>query len=92
MLKVRLSRQFRKDLEKARKRGLKMEKLDKVVLMLAEEQTLPPKYRDHALVVSRNYKGLRECHIEPDWLLVYRIEGDTLTLFLARTVSHSDLF
>lgn len=92
MLKVRFSRQFRKDLEKARKRGLKMEKLDRVVLILAEEQKLPPKYHDHALVTSKNYKGLRECHIEPDWLLIYRIEGDALTLFLARTGSHSDLF
>ena len=92
MLKVRMSRQFRKDLKKAEKRGLKMQKLDKVVLMLAEKQKLPPKYRDHELVTSRNYKGLRECHIEPDWLLVYCVQNDTLTLYLARTGSHSDLF
>ena len=63
MLKVRLSRQLRKDLKKARKRGLKIKKLDKVVLMLADKQKLPPKYRDHALVTSRNYTGLREGHI-----------------------------
>ncbi|MBR3052140.1 type II toxin-antitoxin system YafQ family toxin [Candidatus Saccharibacteria bacterium] len=92
MLKVRLSRQFRNDLVKAKKRGLKEDKLDKVVLMLAEQKKLPPKYRDHALVTSRNYNGLRECHIEPDWLLIYCIKDDTLTLFLARTGSHSDLF
>lgn len=92
MLKVRLSKQFRKDLEKAKKRGLKEKKLDKVVLALAEEKKLPPKYRDHALVTSRNYKDMRECHIEPDWLLVYRVEKDTLTLYLVRTGSHSDLF
>ena len=92
MLKVRLSRQFRKDLEKARKRGLKMKKLDKVVLMLAEEQKLPPEYRDHALVTSRNYKGLRECHIEPDWLLLWKQNDKELTLLLLDTGSHSDIF
>lgn len=92
MLRLQLSKQFRKDLERAKKRGYKIKKLDKVVLMLAEEKTLPPKYRDHALETSRNYKDLRECHIEPDWLLVYRIEKDTLTLYLARTGTHSDLF
>ena len=92
MLKVRLSRQFRKDLARAEKRGLKKKKLDKVVLMLAEEKKLPPKYRDHALVTSRDYKGMRECHIEPDWLLIYQVEDDILTLYLARTGTHSDLF
>ena len=69
-----------------------MSKLDKVVLMLAEEQKLPFKYRDHALTTSKYYKGLRECHIEPDWLLVYRVDNDVLTLFLAKTGSHSYLF
>ena len=92
MLKVHFSKQFRKDLARIRKRGLKEKKLDTVVLILAEGKTLPPKYRDHALVISRDYKNLRECHIEPDWLLVYRIENDELTLILARTGSHSDLF
>lgn len=92
MLEVRLSRQFRKDLERTRKRGLKMKKLDKIVLMLATGESLPAKYRDHALVTSRNYKNMRECHIGPDWLLVYQIEDNTLTLFLARTGSHNDLF
>ncbi|MBQ6410240.1 type II toxin-antitoxin system YafQ family toxin [Candidatus Saccharibacteria bacterium] len=92
MLKVRLSRQFRKDLQRAKKRGLKEKKIDKVVLMLAEEKKLPAKYRNHALVTSRNYKDMRECHIESDWLLIYRIEDDTLTLYLVRTGSHSDLF
>lgn len=92
MLKLQLSKQFRKDLEKVKKRGLKIKKLDKVVLMLVEEKPLSPKYRDHALETSRNYKGLRECHVEPDWLLVYRIEKETVTLYLARTGTHSDLF
>jgi mRNA interferase YafQ len=60
--------------------------------MLATGPLLPPKYRDHSLVISKEYKNVRECHIEPDWLLVYRIENDELTLYLIRTGSHSDLF
>lgn len=92
MLKLRMSKKFKKDLERARKRGLKMRKLDSVVLMLVDERKLPPKYHDHALLDSKDYQDVRECHIEPDWLLVYRIENDTLTLFLMRTGSHSDLF
>ena len=92
MLRVELTTRFRKDLKKVRKRGLRTEELDKVVLMLAKEQKLPLKYKDHALENSRNYKGLRECHIQPDWLLVYEINGDELTLILFRTGTHSDLF
>ena len=92
MLKVLLSKHFRKDLAKIKKRGLKEKKLDKVVLMLVTGTPLPPKYRDHSLVISKEYKNVRECHIEPDWLLVYRIENDELTLYLIRTGSHSDLF
>ena len=92
MLKVHLSNHFRKDLAKMKKRGLNERKLEKVVLMLANKKQLPPKYRDHALKDSRDFKNVRECHIEPDWLLVYRIENNTLTLFLMRTGSHNDLF
>ena len=69
-----------------------MKQFDKVVAMLMCEETLPYKYCDHALKDSRDYKNVRECRIEPDWLLVYRIENDTLILFLIRTGSHSDLF
>ena len=92
MLKIRTSRKFDRDYKRIIERGLPEKKLKKVVSILASEKVLPAKYRDHALTVSRNYKDLRECHIAPDWLLVYRIEKDTLTLFLARTGSHSDLF
>ena len=92
MLTVQMSKKFRKDLVKCRKRGLKEKKIEKVVLTLAEGEKLPSKYRDHALIDSRNYKNVRECHIEPDWLLIYRIENDTLTLILMRTGTHSDLF
>ena len=58
--------------------------------MLSMEETLPAKYRDHAL--TGNYIGYRECHILPDWLLIYKIEANTLTLVLTRTGSHRDLF
>lgn len=60
--------------------------------MLVNEQELPEKYRDHNLTNSRNYKNVRECHIQPDWLLIYQINRDILTLILLRTGSHSDLF
>ena len=90
MLEIVPSNQFRKDLKLARKRGLKIERLKEVVNILAEQKNLEDKYRDHGL--SGEYKGFRECHIEPDWLLVYRIDEDVLELFLFRTGSHSDLF
>ena len=90
MLEIVPSNQFRKDLKFARKRGLKIERLKEVVNILAEQKKLEDKYRDHGL--SGKYKGFRECHIEPDWLLVYRIDEDVLELFLFRTGSHSDLF
>ena len=63
-----------------------------VIDLLRNEQPLPESYHDHALVNSRHYKGMRECHIQPDWLLVYKIVQDTLELRLIRTGSHSDLF
>ena len=90
MLEIVPSNQFRKDLKLARKRGLKIERLKEVVNILAEQKKLEDKYRDHGL--SGEYKGFREFHIEPDWLLVYRIDEDVLELFLFRTGSHSDLF
>ena len=90
MLEIVPSNQFRKDLKLARKRGLKIERLKEVVNILAEQRKLEDKYQDHGL--SGEYKGFRECHIEPDWLLVYRIDEDVLGLFLFRTGSHSDLF
>ena len=90
MLEIVPSNQFRKDLKLARKRGLKIERLKEVVNILAEQKKLEDKYRDHGL--SGEYKGFRECHIDPDWLLVYRIDEDVLELFLFRTGSHSDLF
>ena len=90
MLKIVSSNQFKKDLKLAKKRGLDIEKLRNVVNTLASGKPLDEKHRDHNL--SGDYNGFRECHIEPDWLLVYRIDGDELELFLFRTGTHSDLF
>ncbi len=90
MLKIVASNQFRKDLKLAKKRRFKLEHLKEVVDTLAARQPLDEKYRDHNL--TGNYRGFRECHIEPDWLLIYRIEDGELELFLFRTGTHSDLF
>ena len=90
MLKVILSDHFRKDLKLAKKRGLKIEKLAEAVNALASGETLAEKYGDHGL--TGNYDGFRECHTEPDWLLVYRIESSGVELFLFRTGTHADLF
>ena len=84
------SNQFRKDLKLAQKRGYDIDKIKKVISALACGETLEAKYRDHAL--TGDYSGFRECHIQPDWLLIYQINGDRLILFLARTGTHSDLF
>ena len=90
MLEIVLSNQFKKDIKSAQKRGLKLELLTEVVDTLASQQSLPEKYHDHSLIGS--YANFRECHIKPDWLLIYRIDNDDLLLFLFRTGSHSDLF
>lgn len=92
MLKPEFTNQFRKDYKLAVKRGCDPVRLQEVVTLLCEEEPLPAAYRDHALVNSRNYKGMRECHIQPDWLLVYKVVYETLVLQLIRTGSHSDLF
>lgn len=92
MLKIEFGGQFKKDYKLAIKRGCNLKQLEVVITLLANEQPLPAKYRDHALVTSRNYKNVRECHIEPDWLLIYKVEKETLILQLIRTGTHSDLF
>lgn len=92
MLKIEYQTQFKRDYKQAVKRGCDIKLLEEVIAMLAEEKALPPKYKDHSLKDSKEYKGVRECHIEPDWLLVYKIIKDTLVLQLLRTGSHSDLF
>lgn len=82
--------QFKKDYKLALKRHLNIELLDNVIRVLSKGETLPEKNKDHAL--TGDWIGHRECHILPDWLLVYRIEDDILVLTLARTGTHSDLF
>lgn len=90
MLRIVPSNKFKKDLKLAVKRGYDIKLLENVVNRLANEETLEPKYKDHTL--SGDYSGFRECHITPDWLLVYRVINDELVLFLSRTGTHSDLF
>ena len=92
MLKPEFTGQFKKDFKKAVKRGCDPKKLENIVTLLCEEKDLPAGNRDHALVNSRNHKNMRECHIDPDWLLIYQISTDVLILKLIRTGSHSDLF
>ena len=90
MLKVRYSARFKKDFKLVQKRGYDIGLFEETVLILCNEKPLPPKNNDHAL--SGNYLGFRECHITPDWLLIYKVEKDILTLSLTRTGTHSELF
>ncbi len=87
---VRFTNQFKKDIKLAKKQGKDIDKLFEIIGILADGNTLEEKYRDHDL--SGNYKGCRECHIEPDWLLIYEIDNDVLILMLNRVGSHSELF
>ena len=82
--------QFKKDYKLALKRHLNIDLLDDIIRALSRGETLPEKNKDHALF--GDWVGRRECHIQPDWLLVYRIEDDVLVLALARTGTYSDLF
>ena len=90
MLKISFTNQYLKDLELMKRRNLPKSELDEVVKMLSSEQPLLPKHKDHAL--KGNFVGYRECHIRPDWLLIYKKEEQALTLVLVRTGTHSDLF
>ncbi|WP_462364042.1 type II toxin-antitoxin system YafQ family toxin [Pyramidobacter porci] len=90
MLNLRYQSAFKRDYKRIRKRGYDIRRLENIVEMLAKEQTLPQECRDHDL--GGNWSGFRECHIEPDWLLVYAIDRNDLVLILSRTGSHSDLF
>lgn len=79
---------YKRDIKIIKKRGWKIDKLKNAMNLLIKEQTLPAKLKDHAL--TGNYKDFRECHIEPDWLLIY--QKDSENIYFARTGSHSDLF
>ena len=85
-----LTSMFKKDLKTAKKRGYDLSLLQSVVDTLAMGQPLAEKHKDHSLV--GNYNGCRECHITPDWLLIYEISQNELILYLTRTGTHSDLF
>lgn len=87
---IKFTSQFKKDFKLAMRRGLKIELLEEVIASLAMGETLPVKNGDHAL--TGNWIGYRECHILPDWLLIYRIEDEVLVLTLSRTGTHSNLF
>jgi len=88
--RVKFTNRFKREHRLMERRGENMQLLADVVDLLRQGKPLPEKYRDHAL--TGNYRGARECHIKPDWLLIYQIENDLLVLTLMRTGTHSDLF
>lgn len=90
MLKIVYHTQFKKDYKKIIKRGYQEKLFVEVLQYLVEEKPLPQKYKEHDL--KGNYKGYKECHILPDWLLVYKIDNNNLILILSRTGTYSDLF
>lgn len=90
MYKLKFTSAYKSSYKLMKRRGLDVSLLDEVVDTLRRGITLDEKYHDHEL--TGNYKGFRECHVKPDWLLIYLIEGDILTLTLVDTGTHSDLF
>ena len=87
---IKFTNAYKKSYKRAKKRGLNLKLLDDVVEALGQGHKLDPKYRDHAL--HGNWEGFRECHIQSDWLLVYLVENDILTLTLVETGTHADIF
>lgn len=87
---VKFTNQFKRDLKLAKKQGKNIDKLFDVISTIAEGKKLDEKYRDHNL--SGDYAGCRECHVEPDWLLVYEVMGNVLVLMIYRVGTHSELF
>lgn len=90
MYKITATNQFKRDYKKAKKRGFDIRELEIIVDKLARGMSLEARFCDHELV--GDYSGYRECHLKPDWLLIYKIYQDKLILVLARTGTHSDLF
>ncbi|BEU88082.1 type II toxin-antitoxin system YafQ family toxin [Selenomonas sp. TAMA-11512] len=88
--RIKFTTAYKKSYKRAKKRGLNLNLLDDVVEALGQGHKLDAKYRDHAL--HGNCEGFRECHIHPDWLLVYLVENDILTLPLIETGTHADIF
>lgn len=89
MLELEFTARFKRDYKRAKKQGRDLAKLRAVLEALQRNEVLPARNRDHDL--SGSYLGHRECHIEPDWLLIYRVEAERLMLTAVRTGSHSDL-
>ncbi len=90
MYKVKTTRQFDKEVKLCKKRGYDLSKLEEVVSILEKNGKLPAKFKPHKL--SGNYKDCWECHIKPDWLLIWLQDDNELTLLFINTGSHSDLF
>ena len=90
MYKLKLSSAYRKSYRRMSKRGYDMSLLHSVIELLLQGKELPEQYKDHML--QGNFAGFHECHIKPDWLLIYLIEDDIITLTLVNTGTHSDLF
>ena len=88
MYNIQYSNSFKKDVKTAQKRGFNMKKLKEIISALEHGKKLPEKNRDHSL--TGNWKGYRDCHIEPDWILIYKVSDNILNL--ARTGTHSDIF
>ena len=88
MKQARTTGQFSRDYLRMAKRGKKVEKLDAAMTLLLQAEPLPSRYRDHAL--KGDFAGCRDCHIEPDWLLIYKADSETVTFI--RTGTHSDIF
>ncbi|MCM1299766.1 MAG: type II toxin-antitoxin system YafQ family toxin [Firmicutes bacterium] len=90
MLTLETTSNFRKDYKRIKKRGYDLSLLQNVIDTLLSEKTLDPGFKDHSLIGE--YVGFRECHIQPDWLFIYKIDNKRLILVASRTGSHSDLF
>ena len=90
MLTIKYHTLFKKDFKRIKKRGYDISRLEKTVELLANEVPLPEQFKDH--ILSGNYNGFRECHIAPDWLLIYQVNNNELVLVFSRTGSHSNLF
>lgn len=90
MLTIRYEASFKRDYKRTKRRGYDLYLMEEVIDLLIQQRPLPERYKDHGLI--GDYAGCRECHITPDWLLVYQTSQDKLILILTRTGTHSDLF
>lgn len=89
--KVKYSKEFKKSLKKVIKQGKNIDKLLDIVDVLSQKQQLDPKYKDHALYNDKRFKDCRDCHIEPDWILLYKYLENEIVLLLVNTGSHSEV-